>query len=112
MLQIFQNIALVGLFTTEIAITLYQILHDGSHIGSEVFTDLENIYPYLRHDGILVTHDTRHHDLGSDMMSAVNAFAQGRDIEMLTLPYGYGLTFFRNKANKNNPVTLTWEKQR
>ena len=88
------------------------ILHDGSHIGSEVFTDLENIYPYLRHDGILVTHDTRHHDLGSDMMSAVNAFAQGRDIEMLTLPYGYGLTFFRNKANKNNPVTLTWEKQR
>ena len=87
------------------------ILHDGSHIGSEVLIDLNNIFPYLKHDGILITHDTRHHDLGEDMMSGVNAFAKDKDIEMLTLPYGYGLTFFRNKGNKENKVNLTWRKK-
>ena len=73
--------------------------------------DLNNIYPYLKHDGILITHDTRHHDLGEDMMSAVNTFTQDKDIEMLTLPYGYGLTFFRNKGNTENKVDLTWRKR-
>ncbi len=67
------------------------ILHDGSHIGSEVLIDLNNIYPYLKHDGILITYETRHHTLGGDMTKAVNDFAQGEDMEMLTLPYGYGL---------------------
>ena len=62
------------------------ILHDGSHIGSEVLIDLNNIFPYLKHDGILITHDTRHHDLWEDMMSGVNAFAKDKDVEMLTLP--------------------------
>ncbi len=87
------------------------ILHDGSHIGSEVLIDLNNILPYLKHDGILITHDTRHHDLGEDMMAGVNAFAKDKDIEMLTLPYGYGLTFFRNKGNKENKINLTWRKK-
>ena len=75
------------------------ILHDGSHIGEEVLVDLNNIYPYLKHDGILITHDTRHHTLGEGMMSAVEEFAKDKDLEMCTLPYGYGLTFFRNKGN-------------
>jgi len=87
------------------------ILHDGSHIGPEVLVDLNNIYPYLKHDGILITHDTRHHSLGPDMMNAVDEFSEGKDIEMLTLPYGYGLTFFRNKGNKDNKVNLTWRKK-
>lgn len=25
--------------------------------------------------------------------------------------YGYGLTFFRNKGNVENPVNLTWRKR-
>ena len=92
--------------------TMYDvILHDGSHVGSEVLVDLNNIYPYLKHDGILITHDTRHHTLGPDMMSAVEEFAKDKDLEKCTLPYGYGLTFFRNKGNPNNRVNLTWRKK-
>jgi predicted O-methyltransferase YrrM len=87
------------------------ILHDGSHIGEEVLVDLNNIYPYLKHDGILITHDTRHHSLGEGMSKAVEEFAKDKDIEMCTLPYGYGLTFFRNKGNLDNKVNLTWKKR-
>ena len=87
------------------------ILHDGSHKGDEVLVDLNNIYPYLKHDGILITHDTRHHKLGKAMMGAVNDFIKGKDMEALTLPYGYGITFFRNKGNKENKINLTWKKK-
>lgn len=87
------------------------ILHDGSHVGSEVLIDLNNIYPYLKHDGILITHDTRHPKLGSDMMSSVLEFAENKNMEMCTLPYGYGLTFFRNKGNIKNKINLTWKKR-
>jgi predicted O-methyltransferase YrrM len=87
------------------------ILHDGSHIGTEVLIDLNNIYPYLKHDGILIMHDTRHPSLGPDMMSAFENFKKDKDLEYLSLPYGYGLTFFRNKGNKENKINLTWKKQ-
>ena len=87
------------------------ILHDGSHVGEEVLVDLNNIYPYLKHDGILITHDTRHHTLGAGMSKAVNDFVQDKDVEYATLPYGYGLTFIRNKANIKNKVELTWRKR-
>lgn len=87
------------------------ILHDGSHLPEEVLVDLNNIYPYLKHDGILITHDTRHHTLGEGMKNAVEEFAKDKDLEMCTLPYGYGLTFFRNKGNVDNKVELTWRKR-
>jgi len=87
------------------------ILHDGSHIGDEVLVDLEKIYPYLKQDGILITHDTMHHNLGEDMMRAVMKFAKNKELEMCTLPFGYGLTFFRNIKNKNHKVDLTWKKR-
>ena len=100
------------LFADDVEFDQYDvILHDGSHIGSEVLVDLNNIYPYLKHDGILITHDTKHHTLGVGMMGAAEEFAKDKDLEMCTLPYGYGLTFFRNKANRNNPVNLTWRKR-
>jgi len=87
------------------------ILHDGSHIGEEVLVDLNNIYPYLKHDGILITHDTRHATLGEDMRRAVKEFSKDKDLETCTLPYGYGLTFFRNKGNLDSKVNLTWRKK-
>lgn len=87
------------------------ILHDGSHISEEVLVDLNNIYPYLKYDGILITHDTRHATLGEGMMSAVEEFSRDKNLEMCTLPYGYGLTFFRNKGNIDNKVNLTWRKK-
>lgn len=100
------------LFADDVEFDQYDvILHDGSHIGSEVLVDLNNIYPYLKHDGILITHDTRHHTLGVGMMGAVEEFAKDKDLDMCTLPYGYGLTFFRNKGNIENPVNLTWRKR-
>jgi len=100
------------LFADDVEFQQYDvILHDGSHIGSEVLVDLNNIYPYLKHDGILITHDTRHHTLGDGMMGAAIEFAKDKDLEMCTLPYGYGLTFFRNKSNVNNSVNLTWRKR-
>ena len=36
------------------------ILHDGSHVGEEVLVDLNNIYPYLKNDGIFVIEDYMH----------------------------------------------------
>ena len=100
------------LFADDVEFQQYDvILHDGSHIGSEVLVDLNNIYPYLKHDGILITHDTRHHTLGDGMMGAAVEFAKDKDLEMCTLPYGYGLTFFRNKGNVDSAVNLTWRKR-
>jgi len=100
------------LFADDVEFQQYDvILHDGSHIGSEVLVDLNNIHPYLKHDGILITHDTRHHTLGDGMMGAAVEFAKDKDLEMCTLPYGYGLTFFRNKGNVDNAVNLTWRKR-
>lgn len=87
------------------------ILHDGSHTESEVIIDLNKIYPYLKQDGILITHDTTHHELGQGMMNAVKSFAKDKELEMCTLPYGYGLTFFRNIKNKDDKVKLTWKKK-
>lgn len=87
------------------------ILHDGSHTESEVIIDLNKIYPYLKQDGILITHDTTHYELGPGMMNAVKAFAQDKELEMCTIPYGYGLTFFRNIKNKRDKVKLTWKKK-
>jgi len=86
------------------------ILHDGSHLGEEVLVDLNNIYPYLKHDGIIITHDTRHPTLGEEMTKAVQDFVYDKDVEYATLPYGYGLTFIRNNGNMNNKVNLTWRK--
>ena len=88
------------------------ILHDGSHIGSEVLIDLEKIYPYLKQDGILITHDTLHPYKGEQMMKAVDEFAKDKSLERCTLPYGYGLTFFRNVKESKHKVTLSWEKIR
>ena len=87
------------------------VLHDGSHIGSEVLIDLNNIYPWLKHDGILLIHDTRHHELGPDMLSAFNSFSKDKDIEYCHLPYGYGLTIIRNKDNIKNKIELNWKKK-
>ena len=79
--------------------------------GEEVLVDLNNIYPYLKHDGILITHDTRHQTLGAGMSKAVNEFVKNKDVDFCTLPYGYGLTFIRNKSNIENKVELTWRKR-
>ena len=38
-------------------------------------------------------------------------FVKDKNVDYCTLPYGYGLTFIRNKANIENKVELTWRKR-
>jgi predicted O-methyltransferase YrrM len=85
------------------------ILHDGSHIGSEVLIDLNNICQYLKHDGILLIHDIKHPKLGRDMSKAFEDFKEGKDLEFCHLPYG--LIIIRNKENLKHKVKLTWKKR-
>ena len=87
------------------------ILHDGSHVGTEVLIDINNAYNFLKYDGILLLHDTRHPDLGPEMMRAFDDFERNKEIEFCHLPYGYGLSIIRNKENSENKVELTWEKK-
>lgn len=88
------------------------ILHDGSHTCDQVVRDLDNIFPFLKQDGLLLVHDTTHPDLGDEMMDAVNQFSKNRDLDLCTLPYGYGLTIIHNKTEKPHRVKLSWEKKR
>ena len=46
------------------------------------------------------------------MSKAVEDFVKDKDVEYATLPYGYGLTFIRNKANIDSKVELTWRKMK
>lgn len=88
------------------------ILHDGSHTCDQVVRDLDNIFPFLKQDGLLLVHDTTHPDLGNEMMDAVNQFSKNRDLDLCTLPYGYGLTIIHNKTETAQRVKLSWEKKR
>ena len=45
------------------------------------------------------------------MSKAVQDFVSDKDVEYATLPYGYGLTFIRNKGNTENKIDLTWRKK-
>ena len=88
------------------------VLHDGSHTASTVKLDINNILPCIK-KGILLIHDTTHYQLGAEMMRAINSsdIAQAQH-EILTLPYGYGLTLVRILQTKNpEEINLTWKKQ-
>ena len=45
------------------------------------------------------------------MSKAVEEFVKDKAVEYATLPYGYVLTFIRNKGNVDNKVELTWRKR-
>lgn len=88
------------------------ILHDGSHTGSIVTADINNVLPHLKKGGFLLVHDTTHPELGEEMSHAIRS----SDVfsfrhEILTLPYGYGLTLIRLMESSSNPeISLTWSK--
>tara|TARA_R110002110_G_scaffold79462_2_gene207626 strand:+ start:143 stop:748 length:606 start_codon:yes stop_codon:yes gene_type:complete len=91
------------------------VLHDGSHTGTEVTQDLNNIAPYVKSGGLVLVHDTAHYDLGSEMRRGV----QNSDLikkykhDGSTLPYGYGLTIVKIFDNPNNDklVKILWRKE-
>lgn len=88
------------------------ILHDGSHTRDQVVRDLDNIFPFLKQDGLILVHDTTHPDLGDEMMDALNQFSKNKYLDLCTLPYGYGLTIIHNKTETPQRVKLSWEKKR
>jgi len=88
------------------------VLHDGSHTGRIVTQDINNILPHIKKGGILLLHDTNHTSLGSDMRTGIsNSNLKDYLHEILTLPYGYGLTLIKI-LDSDNPekVELTWRK--
>lgn len=88
------------------------VLHDGSHTCSEVIRDLNNILPHIKQGGFLLVHDTTHPDLGEEMTHAINASdIPARRHEILTLPYGYGLTLIRvMESDTPDAISITWTK--
>jgi predicted O-methyltransferase YrrM len=88
------------------------VLHDGSHTASEVTVDIDNILPHIKSGGLLLLHDTSHYDLGADMLNGIeNSNIKNYNHELLTLPFGYGLTIIRLLESKNKEeVKITWRK--
>tara|TARA_R100000008_G_C3578921_1_gene167119 strand:+ start:253 stop:876 length:624 start_codon:yes stop_codon:yes gene_type:complete len=92
------------------------VLHDGSHTASDVTIDLNNIAPFVKNGGLVLTHDTFHYDLGGEMTKGVMESelitSNDYETEICSLPYGYGLTIIRVIANKHNEksVNITWRK--
>jgi len=91
------------------------VLHDGSHTGTEVTLDLNNIAPYVKTGGLVLIHDTAHYDLGAEMRSGVvnSDLIKKYKHDGSTLPYGYGLTMIRILANPHNDKTIDiqWRKE-
>jgi len=90
------------------------VLHDGSHTGTEVTQDLNNIAPYVKSGGLVLIHDTSHYELGPEMRQGVHNSDLIKNYihDGSTLPYGYGLTIIRllNNPHNNKSVNITWRK--
>jgi len=88
------------------------VLHDGSHTASVVAIDINNILPYIKAGGFLLLHDTTHPELGAEMIHAIKSSNLSSVAhEIVTLPYGYGLTLVRLLESKTNErINLTWRK--
>lgn len=88
------------------------VLHDGSHEWRVVYKDLRKILPLMKHNAILLVHDTEHVPTYR-LKLAVRLALLGYRHETLTLPYGYGLTLVRMLGNhRNGEVKITWTKSR
>ena len=86
------------------------VLHDGSHQRGQVAADLTNILPHIKKGGLLLVHDTNHHDLGAGMRGGIDdSSLKDYKHERLTLPYSYGLTIIKLLSSKTNEeVKIDW----
>ena len=88
------------------------VLHDGAHEPHIVMWDIRKIVKHMRQDALLLVHDTNHPAFPY-VRWAVRLGLFPYRYELVTIPYGYGLTIIRLKSNfGNGRVQLTWEKQR
>lgn len=88
------------------------VLHDGAHDYATVKRDIKNILPKMKKGAILLVHDTKHPTrYGQSMIRAVRSALRWHRKEILTLPYGYGLTIVRIKSDYGNgQVSTKWRK--
>lgn len=88
------------------------VLHDGSHETDIVTEDLQNIIPKMKSNSILLVHDTKSVNFGEALLGAVKSALDDVEYELLTLPYGYGLTIVKILDNESvGVVKPTWVKQ-
>lgn len=92
------------------------VLHDGSHNARVVFSDLRAIIPRMKKNGIILIHDTEHPALSPLFLLklAVRLALLSRlcRYEILTLPYGYGLSVVKITSDLGNGrVAPRWQKQ-
>ncbi len=86
------------------------VLHDGAHEVGLVIKDIRGIVRRMKQDGILLVHDTDHKGFPY-LRWAVRIGLFPYRYEMVTLPYGAGLSIIRLKSNLGNGrAKLTWKK--
>lgn len=84
------------------------VLHDGSHIPKIVKNDLVNIFPLIKHNGIILIHDTL---FVPELKHVCEDIAINTCSDIITLPYGYGLTIINiNNIEINEEIKTTWKK--
>lgn len=88
------------------------VLHDGSHEWRTVARDLRVVARRVKQNGIILVHDTEHLPT-FHLKLAVWLGMFGRRHDVLTLPYGYGLTIIRILGNRGlGKVALAWKKRK
>jgi len=85
------------------------VLHDGSHEASQIEQDLKKIIPRMKKNSIICVHDTNN-TMYPDLPAVVTNFE--RDYELITLPYGGGLTIIKIDSDfGHGEVKQTWSKK-
>jgi predicted O-methyltransferase YrrM len=86
------------------------VLHDGAHEVKLVIKDIRGIVRRMKQDGILLVHDTNHKAFPY-LRLAIRIGLFPYRYEMVTLPYGAGLSIVRLKSNfGNGQAKFTWKK--
>lgn len=86
------------------------VLHDGAHEVLTVMKDIRQIVKHMKQDAILIVHDTNHKSFPY-LPWAVRLGLFPYRYELVTLPYGSGLSIVRLKSNLGNGrVELKWKK--
>ena len=89
------------------------VLHDGSHEGSVLKTDLDTILPHMKMNSYLMVHEVKHPQYGDELHDATRSVLTSVDHEISILPYGYGLAIVRiNEDMGNGSVTQSWRKNK
>ena len=83
------------------------VLHDGSHDPAVANEDMKIIIPKMKLNSIIMMHDTNDRNLLGALLDNLKDIRH----EVITLPYGYGLTLVRTLEDQGNGETAqSWRK--